>query len=72
MLSRIAEYEAADIGVRIAPEGNAVLTISTEHGDASVVIHIRRRTLLQRLASRIIRELERVPPPSRPRKDSGA
>ena len=67
MLSRIQEYEATAIGVRVAPEGNAVLTVSTERG--AVVIHIRQRNLLRHLVSRITRELERVPPPSRPRKE---
>jgi hypothetical protein len=67
-IGRIEEYEASQIGIRIAPEGNAVLTVSTERGD--VVIHIRQRNLLQRLASRITRELERVPPPSRRQKDA--
>jgi hypothetical protein len=66
MLTRIAEYETSDISVALLPDGSGgVLTLLTDSGRVSV--HLRR-SVLQRLSRRIIRELERVTPPSRPPK----
>lgn len=61
----ITEYETADIAVTLDPGGIAILTFADIQG-ARVVIQVRRNTL-DSLGSRILRELERVPSPSRSR-----
>lgn len=68
MIDRIEEYEASDIGVATTANGPCVLTLITDRG--RLVVHLRRKTL-QNLAARIARELKRVPPSTRKRRNEG-